>query len=168
LVSFGKSLHFGRDFPEAVQAWAPDQDVVAQMDMDLAKVYRENALRPARSMAPTLRWRCHRCSPITTKEDTMQHELNRFIWAQERAYDAALAETRAGRRRGRWMWFVCPMYKGLDASERAQRYAIQSLNEARDYLAHPVLGARLREIAPAFLELETNDAHAVLGDPAAL
>jgi uncharacterized protein (DUF1810 family) len=72
------------------------------------------------------------------------HDLGRFVAAQRDVYDTALAELRAGGKRGHWMWFVFPQIAGLGRSPMAQRYAIGSLAEARAYLAHPLLGPRLR------------------------
>lgn len=89
--------------------------------------------------------------------------LERFVDAQRDTYDAALAELRAGRKRGHWMWFVLPQIAGLGRSATAQHFAISGLDEARAYLAHPVLGARLRECAAVLAGLEGNDAVAVLG-----
>jgi uncharacterized protein (DUF1810 family) len=79
--------------------------------------------------------------------------LQRFVEAQDRGetYEHALAELRAGRKRTHWMWFVFPQLAGLGRSATAQAYAIGSLEEARTYLAHPVLGARLRECVRALL-----------------
>jgi uncharacterized protein (DUF1810 family) len=76
-------------------------------------------------------------------------DLGRFVSAQDsgRTYEHALAELREGHKRSHWMWFVFPQLAGLGSSPMAQRYAIASLSEARGYLAHPVLGARLRECA---------------------
>lgn len=76
-------------------------------------------------------------------------ELQRFVDAQAGTYARALAELRRGRKESHWMWFVFPQLAGLGFSPMAQRYAIASLDEARAYLAHPVLGARLREAAAA-------------------
>ncbi len=73
------------------------------------------------------------------------HELDRFLDAQSPVYDAVLDELRAGRKRSHWMWFVFPQLQGLGHSDMAQRYAIRDLEEARAYLAHPVLGPRLHE-----------------------
>lgn len=91
--------------------------------------------------------------------------LSRFVDAQDAGgtYDQALAELRAGRKTSHWMWFVLPQLAGLGSSAMAQRYAISGLKEARAYLAHPVLGPRLRECAQALTELETDDPVAVLG-----
>jgi uncharacterized protein (DUF1810 family) len=93
------------------------------------------------------------------------HALARFVAAQDAGgtYAAALAELRAGRKRSHWMWFVFPQVAGLGRSGMAQRYAIGSLDEARAYLAHPVLGPRLHECAQALLALPTTSAEAVLG-----
>lgn len=73
------------------------------------------------------------------------HQLQRFLDAQASTYTQAHAELAAGEKRTHWMWFIFPQIRGLGSSAMAQRYAIQSMEEARAYLAHPVLGARLRE-----------------------
>ena len=77
------------------------------------------------------------------------YDLGRFVAAQDarRTYDDATAELRRGRKTSHWMWFVFPQIAGLGFSPAAQRYAISSLDEARAYLAHPVLGPRLIECA---------------------
>ena len=93
------------------------------------------------------------------------HNLNRFISAQERSYDAALREIKSGRKRTHWMWYNFPQIAGLGFSSTAQFYAISSMQEAKDYYAHPVLGKRLVEISEALLALDTNDAGAVMGYP---
>ena len=77
----------------------------------------------------------------------MAYDLERFVSAQEHLYHAVLAELRAGRKTGHWMWFVFPQVAGLGTSEVSRFYAIASLAEAQAYLAHPVLGPRLRECA---------------------
>lgn len=71
--------------------------------------------------------------------------LQRFVEAQEGTYDDALAEIRRGAKRGHRMWYIFPQIKGLGRSEIAQRFGIETLDEAREYLAHPLLGPRLRE-----------------------
>ncbi|MDP5185103.1 DUF1810 domain-containing protein [Blastococcus sp. BMG 814] len=90
-------------------------------------------------------------------------DLRRFVDAQTQTYDQALGELRAGQKRTHWMWFVFPQVEGLGKSGMAQRYAISGLDEARAYLAHPVLGRRLAECARALTALDTEDAVAVLG-----
>jgi uncharacterized protein (DUF1810 family) len=92
-------------------------------------------------------------------------DLQRFVDAQDAGgtYDGALAELRAGRKRSHWMWFVFPQVAGLGRSAMAQRYAISGPDEARAYLAHPVLGPRLLDCARALRTLGTGDAVAVLG-----
>ena len=93
------------------------------------------------------------------------HDLNRFISAQERSYDAALREIKAGHKRTHWMWYIFPQIAGLGFSSTAQFYAISSMQEAKDYYAHPVLGKRLVEISEALLALDNSDAGAVMGYP---
>ncbi len=90
-------------------------------------------------------------------------DLQRFVDAQRDSYDTALAELRAGRKRSHWMWFVFPQIAGLGRSATAQHFAVRGLDEARAYLAHPVLGPRLVECARALVGLESTDAVAVLG-----
>ena len=97
--------------------------------------------------------------------DADPFDLDRFVKAQAagRVYEHALRELRAGCKQSHWMWFVFPQIAGLGHSAMAQRYAIRSLDEARAYAAHPILGARLRECVAALNELATTDAGAVLG-----
>ena len=92
-------------------------------------------------------------------------DLDRFVQAQDGGtYDHALADLRAGRKRGHWMWFVLPQVAGLGSSPTSQHYAIADLAEARAYLGHPVLGPRLRECCAALLALhEGATAERVLG-----
>ena len=82
----------------------------------------------------------------------MADDLDRFVVAQEGAYASALEELRRGHKTGHWMWFIFPQVVGLGSSSMSQHFAISSLDDARTYLAHPVLGARLRECAAAILE----------------
>lgn len=91
--------------------------------------------------------------------------LDRFVEAQSPVYQRALAELRAGRKQSHWMWFVFPQIEGLGSSPIAQRYAIVSLDEARHYLAHPLLGPRLRECAEAVLSHPDKSVHAIFGSP---
>ena len=96
----------------------------------------------------------------------MASELQRFIDAQDQGgtYVHALAELRAARKRGHWIWFVFPQIAGLGSSEMSRRYAIGSREEANAYIAHPVLGARLVECAQALLMLPGSDPVAVMGE----
>jgi uncharacterized protein (DUF1810 family) len=80
-------------------------------------------------------------------------DLQRFVDAQAKSYATALAELRAGEKRSHWMWYVFPQIAGLGHSHMAREYALDSLEEARAYLAHPVLGARLRECIDAMSRL---------------
>ena len=95
-------------------------------------------------------------------------DLSRFVEAQEAVWPAALAELRAGRKQSHWMWFVFPQIAGLGASPMAVRYAIVSAEEARAYLAHPLLGARLGEAVAAMLVHHDLSAEAILGGVDAL
>src|SRR5690349_7212891 len=90
-------------------------------------------------------------------------DLSRFVAAQAPVYAEALAELRRGRKEGHWMWFVFPQLAGLGRSPTALFYAIGSLAEARAYLAHPVLGPRLRECTETLLAHRRRGAEAILG-----
>ena len=90
-------------------------------------------------------------------------DLERFVAAQRDTYDDALAELRAGAKRGHWMWFVFPQVAGLGLSPMSRHYAIRSIDEARAYLSHPVLGPRLSECAAALLATGQTDAERILG-----
>ena len=92
-------------------------------------------------------------------------DLSRFVEAQAATYQTALAELRRGRKESHWMWFVFPQIQGLGSSPTARFYAIADLAEAKAYLAHPVLGPRLREVAATINALPGDDAHAVFGSP---
>lgn len=96
---------------------------------------------------------------------TYNKDLERFLEPQESDYQKALAEIRAGRKRSHWMWYIFPQLQSLGRTRTALYYGIRDLQEAQDYLKHPVLGARLREISMAILELPGNDPHKVLGSP---
>jgi uncharacterized protein (DUF1810 family) len=97
------------------------------------------------------------------------YNLQRFIDAQEDDFDAALDELQAGRKQSHWMWFIFPQIAGLGISPTAQYYAISSLDEARAYLAHPVLGPRLRQCLGALLQWAgTRCADHILGQIDAL
>ena len=93
------------------------------------------------------------------------YDLDRFLRAQEGTYEVALAEVRRGRKRSHWMWFIFPQVAGLGFSAMSQRYAIADADEARAYLAHPVLGARLVECCEAALSIEGRSAHEIFGSP---
>ena len=100
--------------------------------------------------------------PVTGGPDPFQ--LQRFVDAQESAFETALAELRSGRKRGHWMWFVFPQLAGLGRSPTAQYYAIRSLHEARAFLAHPLLGERYRSAVEATLAWAgAEDATAIFG-----
>jgi uncharacterized protein (DUF1810 family) len=89
--------------------------------------------------------------------------LDRFLEAQAPVYAQALGELRAGQKQSHWMWFIFPQVAGLGQSATSRAYAIQSLAEARAYLAHPVLGARLRECCQAVMNIRGKGAEDIFG-----
>ena len=91
--------------------------------------------------------------------------LERYVKAQAPIYARALTELRAGRKQSHWMWFIFPQITGLGRSAMSHTYAILSLDEAREYLAHPVLGARLRECCRAVMDVEGKTAHEIFRSP---
>jgi uncharacterized protein (DUF1810 family) len=91
------------------------------------------------------------------------HNLSRFVQAQEDDYEQALAEIRSGRKCSHWMWYIFPQLDGLGVSSTAKYYGIKSNEEARAYLAHPVLGPRLRECAEAAASVEGHSAKEIFG-----
>ncbi|MGV6873574.1 DUF1810 domain-containing protein [Pseudochelatococcus sp. B33] len=97
--------------------------------------------------------------------DADPFNLDRFVLAQEATFDTALAELRAGRKRTHWMWFIFPQLRGLGHSPMAQSYGIGSLDEARAYLAHPVLGPRLKLATHTVIETEGSSLHGIFGSP---
>jgi uncharacterized protein (DUF1810 family) len=99
------------------------------------------------------------------QHDNDSYDLNRFLHAQEGDYHRALAELRNGRKRSHWIWYIFPQTDGLGYSSTAKHYAIKSLDEAKAYLAHPVLGPRLVECAEAMLGIENRTANEILGSP---
>ena len=95
----------------------------------------------------------------------MEANLERFVEAQEPVIGQVVAELSAGRKASHWMWFVFPQIAGLGHSPLAQRFAIASRAEAEAYLAHPVLGARLRECTRLVNEIEARDIEEIFGYP---
>ena len=93
----------------------------------------------------------------------MPPNLERFVEAQEHVYDSVLTELRSGRKTGHWIWYIFPQIAGLGHSAMSQQYAITSLAEAIAYLAHPVLGARLRECAGVVLDIRGRTAEEIFG-----
>jgi uncharacterized protein (DUF1810 family) len=100
---------------------------------------------------------------VTSRDD--RYDLARFVDAQQGVYETAIAEIRAGRKRSHWMWYVFPQVLGLGSSAMAQHYGIRDEEEARAYLAHPVLGQRLIECAEAICSVTGRSAREILGTP---
>ena len=91
------------------------------------------------------------------------HNLNRFVQAQEDDYEQALGELRNGRKQSHWIWYIFPVFDGLWNSSMHKRYSIKSIAEAKAYLAHPVLGPRVRECTEAVLGVEGRTAFEIFG-----
>ena len=93
------------------------------------------------------------------------YDLSRFLQAQQDDYEQALSEIASGRKRTHWMWYIFPQLDGLAFSSTSKRYSIKSLDEARAYLDHPILGPRLLECAEAVVRLEDRSAREIFGSP---
>lgn len=91
------------------------------------------------------------------------YNLQRFLDAQQGDYERALTEVRNGRKYSHWIWYIFPQLKGLGMSYNSQYYGISGKEEAEAYLAHPILGKRLREITSTFLQLKGKTAQDVFG-----
>ena len=96
---------------------------------------------------------------------TDPYDLNRFVTAQDMVYERVLVELRQGEKRSHWMWFMFPQFRGLGSSFRSEKFAIKSIEEAQAYLAHPVLGARLRECVALVNQIDDRPIDAVFGYP---
>ena len=95
----------------------------------------------------------------------MENSLQRFIDAQEKDYETALAEISQGRKRSHWIWYIFPQIQGLGFSETSKFYAIKNIEEAAEYLKHPVLGERLIRICHALIKNPGDDANKIFGSP---
>jgi len=93
------------------------------------------------------------------------YDLRRFTKAQRNTYDRALAELKNGKKQTHWMWYIFPQIDGLGHSATSRRYAIKSIEEARQYLNHPVLGKRLLECVKVILAIEGRSISEIFGDP---
>lgn len=102
-------------------------------------------------------------TPSVVKQDPF--DLVRFIEAQADNYEQAVHELRSGQKRSHWMWFIFPQFDGLGTSATSHRYAIKSLQEAHEYLRHPVLGARIAECARIVNSLQGRSARQIFGSP---
>ena len=96
-------------------------------------------------------------------KERKDHSLERFVDAQERMYNMALTEVKSGKKLSHWIWYIFPQLKGLGKSNNSIYYGIDDIEEAKAYLQHPILGARLREITSVFLGLTGKNAQDVFG-----
>ena len=92
------------------------------------------------------------------------NSLDRFLEAQEHKYDKALKEIQNGKKRTHWMWYIFPQLRGLGRSQMAHTYGINGIEEAKNYLAHPILSDRLIKITEALLAHKDKSAHKIFGD----
>ena len=93
------------------------------------------------------------------------YQLRRFLEAQQDNFEQAHREINQGRKLSHWMWYIFPQFEGLGSSSTARRYSIKSLEEAKAYLNHPVLGRRLLQCAEAVLKVEGRSAEQIFGYP---
>ncbi|WP_218623882.1 DUF1810 domain-containing protein [Granulicella sp. dw_53] len=103
--------------------------------------------------------------PVEVSAMSDPYDLERFVKAQAGVYEQVCAELRAGRKRSHWMWFIFPQIQGLGSSPMAVRYGLSSLEEARAYLGHRVLGARLRECTTIVLGVSGRTVGEIFGAP---
>ena len=101
----------------------------------------------------------------TLSNGKIDFDLERFVEAQNLVYDMALREIKEGQKRGHWIWFIFPQIKGLGHSYNSEYYGISGTKEAKAYLEHPLLGARLREISQAMLDCGNPSTDDILGFP---
>src|SRR5439155_662713 len=118
-----------------------------------------------------LRLNCVRLWLTVTENDSYHANMDtaskveEFVTAQQPVYKQVVRELTAGRKQSHWMWFIFPQIAGLGFSSMSQKFGIDSLEQARSYLAHPVLGPRLRECTRLMLAVSHGDVSAVLGYP---
>jgi uncharacterized protein (DUF1810 family) len=93
------------------------------------------------------------------------YDLDRFVQAQKHDYHAALSEITVGHKRSHWMWYIFPQFEGLGHSSMSRRYSIKSLDEAKAYLRHPILGPRLLECCEAIVAIDGRSASEIFGSP---
>ena len=98
-------------------------------------------------------------------ENSEDFNLNRFVTAQEKLYATVIAELKNGNKQTHWMWFIFPQIDGLGTSTYAKLYAIKSIDEAKAYFNHPLLGARLLECSKILLTIKNKSANDILGFP---
>ena len=98
-------------------------------------------------------------------ENSSDLNLNRFVAAQEKLYETVITELKNGNKQTHWMWFIFPQIDGLGNSTYAKLYAIKSIEEAKAYLNHPLLGARLLECSQILLTIKNKSANDILGFP---
>jgi uncharacterized protein (DUF1810 family) len=104
-------------------------------------------------------------SPGDSRNTSDPFDLRRFLTAQDGDYERALSEIKSGQKRTHWMWYIFPQIDGLAFSSMSMKYSIKSVEEARAYRCHPILGSRLLECAAAVVDLETGSIAEIFGSP---
>jgi uncharacterized protein (DUF1810 family) len=95
----------------------------------------------------------------------VKNSVDRFLEPSDRMFGMALAEVKNGKKQSHWMWYIFPQLKGIGKTTTSYYYGISSLEEARDFLKHPILGSRLYEITQALLEVKGKTAFEIFGTP---
>jgi uncharacterized protein (DUF1810 family) len=95
----------------------------------------------------------------------VKNSVDRFLEPSNRMFGMALAEVKNGKKQSHWMWYIFPQLKGIGKTTTSYYYGISSLEEARDFLKHPILGSRLYEITQALLEVKGKTAFEIFGTP---
>ena len=164
----GKSFTFKMD-PKKMAEYKTEATLRKKIDEYVAKsgVFKKEELKDLKYSMKDFLEEWKKQIPIVEAEElakNAKYDLDRFLAAQEAAYHEALDEIRAGRKTGHWIWYIFPQQKGLGHSYNSQYYGLDGIDEARAYLVHPVLGARLREISEALLShKDKRDIDAIMG-----
>jgi uncharacterized protein (DUF1810 family) len=180
----GKSFSFGMDPKEMAKKCKTEATLKKQIEQYISKsgVFKRSELKELRYDMKAFLEEWKKQLPIIKEEElknleaspnvpdlhyggvAKEYDLERFLIAHAADYDDALQEIRSGRKRGHWIWYIFPQQKGLGHSYNSKYYGLDGMDEARAYLAHPVLGARLREISEALLIHEgKRDIDAIMG-----
>ena len=164
----GKSFTFKMD-PKKMAEYKTEATLRKKIDEYVAKsgVFKKEDLKDLKYSMKDFLEEWKKQIPVVEAEElakNAKYDLDRFLAAQEADYYEALDEIRAGRKTGHWIWYIFPQQKGLGHSYNSQYYGLDGIDEARAYLAHPVLGARLREISEALLKHEgKRDIDTIMG-----
>ena len=164
----GKSFSFKMD-PKKMAEYKTEATLRKKIDEYVAKsgVFKKEDLKDLKYSMKDFLEEWKKQIPVVEAEEqakNAKYDLDRFLAAQEGDYYEALDEIRVGRKTGHWIWYIFPQQKGLGRSYNSQYYGLDGIDEARAYLAHPVLGSRLREISEALLKhKDKRDIDTIMG-----